>query len=58
MSEDRECRSPRASESLVSELMMPHQVNNHGNVFGGVILSMVDRAAAVDDGVGVAGESR
>ena len=26
---------------------MPHQVNNHGNVFGGVILSMVDRAAAV-----------
>jgi acyl-CoA hydrolase len=27
--------------------MMPHQVNNHGNVFGGVILSMVDRVAAV-----------
>lgn len=47
MNEDRECRSPRASESLVSELMMPHQVNNHGNVFGGVILSMVDRAAGV-----------
>ncbi len=47
MTEDREVRSPRRSESLVSELMMPHQVNNHGNVFGGVILSMVDRAAAV-----------
>lgn len=40
-------RNPRDSEALVSELMMPHQVNNHGNVFGGVILSMVDRAAGV-----------
>jgi acyl-CoA hydrolase len=27
--------------------MMPHQVNNHGHVFGGVILSMVDRIAGV-----------
>jgi acyl-CoA hydrolase len=27
--------------------MMPHQVNNHGHVFGGVVLSMVDRAAGV-----------
>jgi len=26
---------------------MPHHVNNHGHVFGGVILSMVDRAAGV-----------
>ncbi len=40
-------RSPKESESTVSELMMPHHVNNVGNVFGGVILSMVDRAAAV-----------
>ena len=40
-------RSPRASESQVSELMMPQDVNNLGNVFGGAILSMVDRAAAV-----------
>ncbi len=39
--------SPAASEGLVSELMMPHHVNNLGNVFGGVILSMVDRAATV-----------
>ena len=42
-----EPRTPLGSESLVSELMMPHQVNNHGHVFGGVILSMVDRAAGV-----------
>lgn len=31
----------------MSELMMPHHANNLGNVFGGVILSLVDRAAAV-----------
>ena len=42
-----EPRSPLQSEVTVSELMMPHQVNNHGNVFGGVLLSMVDRAAGV-----------
>ncbi len=47
MTHDLEPRSPRRSESLVSELMMPNQVNNHGNVFGGVVLSMVDRAAGV-----------
>ncbi len=38
---------PADSVSVVSELMMPHQVNNLGNVFGGELLSMVDRAAAV-----------
>jgi len=31
----------------MSELMMPHMANNMGNVFGGVILSFVDRVAAV-----------
>lgn len=46
-SQDLEPRSPEASEGSVSELMMPHHVNNLGNVFGGVILSMVDRAATV-----------
>ncbi len=40
-------RTPAASRSLVSELLMPQHVNNLGHVFGGVILSMVDRAAAV-----------
>ena len=47
MNQELEPRSPSGSESLVSELMMPHQVNNHGHVFGGVVLSMVDRAAGV-----------
>ncbi len=40
-------RSPAGSSSMVSELLMPQHVNNLGHVFGGVILSMVDRAAAV-----------
>jgi acyl-CoA hydrolase len=40
-------KKPSESESVVSELMMPHQVNNLGHVFGGELLSMVDRAAAV-----------
>ena len=40
-------KKPESSVSVVSELMMPHQVNNLGHVFGGELLSMVDRAAAV-----------
>lgn len=40
-------KSPRASEAAISELMMPQHVNNLGHVFGGVVLSMVDRVAAV-----------
>ena len=31
----------------MSEIMMPQHANNLGHVFGGVILSMMDRAAAV-----------
>lgn len=40
-------RPPSASASTVSEMLMPQHVNHLGHVFGGVILSMVDRAAAV-----------
>jgi len=40
-------KRPEDSVAVVSELMMPHQVNNLGHVFGGELLSMVDRAAAV-----------
>ena len=39
--------TPQASESTMTELMMPNMANNLGNVFGGVILSLVDRVAAV-----------
>ena len=47
MSEPREAQTPDESASEITELMMPGQVNNLGHVFGGVVLSMVDRAAAV-----------
>ena len=40
-------RPVRDSQTTMSELMMPNMANILGNVFGGVILSLVDRAAAV-----------
>ncbi len=40
-------RPVSASQTTMTELMMPHMANLLGNVFGGVILSLVDRAAAV-----------
>ncbi len=40
-------KHPRDSETVMSELMMPQHANLLGNVFGGVILSLVDRVAAV-----------
>ena len=40
-------KRPGDSATVFSELMMPNQVNNLGHVFGGELLSMVDRAAAV-----------
>ncbi len=42
-----QARHPRESETIMSELMMPQHANILGNVFGGVILSLVDRVAAV-----------
>ena len=40
-------RHPRESESVLTELMMPNHANIMGNVFGGHILSLLDRVAAV-----------
>jgi len=40
-------RHPRESETVLTELMMPHHANIMGNVFGGHLLSLVDRVAAV-----------
>ena len=37
----------RLSQATMTELMMPNMANVLGNVFGGVILSLVDRVAAV-----------
>jgi acyl-CoA hydrolase len=43
----RPTRAVRESRHETSELMMPHNANNLGHVFGGVILSMMDKTAAV-----------
>jgi acyl-CoA hydrolase len=43
----RAARAVRESQHEASELMMPQHANNLGHVFGGVILSMMDRTAAV-----------
>jgi acyl-CoA hydrolase len=40
-------RTVRESQHETSELMMPQHANNLGHVFGGVILSMMDRTSAV-----------
>ncbi len=47
MSESRDVRSPDESATEITEFMLPGDVNNLGHIFGGVLLSMVDRAAAV-----------
>src|SRR3972149_7658055 len=40
-------RPVRDSQATMSELLLPTHANNLGNVFGGVILSLVDRVAGV-----------
>ena len=45
--DERPLISPEQSASQATQLMMPGDVNNLGHVFGGVLLSLVDRAAAV-----------
>jgi acyl-CoA hydrolase len=43
----RPSKPVRESQHETSELMMPHNANNLGHVFGGVVLSMMDKTAAV-----------
>jgi len=43
----RPSKPVRDSQHETSELMMPHHANNLGHVFGGVMLSMMDKTAAV-----------
>lgn len=44
-----EPKTPRESEAVVADLMMPHHANGlrPASVFGGVILSMMDRCAGL-----------
>jgi acyl-CoA hydrolase len=43
----RPVKSVKDSQSETSELMMPQDANNLGHVFGGVVLSMMDKCAAI-----------
>jgi acyl-CoA hydrolase len=43
----RPARTVKESYHETSELMMPQDANNLGHVFGGVILAMMDKTAAV-----------
>ena len=43
----RPTKTVSESRHETSELMMPQNANNLGHVFGGVILSMMDKAAAI-----------
>jgi acyl-CoA hydrolase len=43
----RPIKTVRESQHETSELMMPEHANNMGHVFGGVILSMMDKTAAI-----------
>jgi acyl-CoA hydrolase len=43
----RPVKTVRESQHETSELMMPQHANNLGHVFGGVILSMMDKTAAI-----------
>lgn len=39
---------PRWSEPAIRVLMMPRDTNAHGTIFGGVILSHIDQAGAIE----------
>jgi len=43
----RPSKAVRESQHETSELMMPEHANNLGHVFGGVILSLMDKCAAI-----------
>ena len=47
MTETQVSRTVRETQNETSQLMMPQHSNNLNNVFGGVILAMMDTAAAV-----------
>jgi acyl-CoA thioesterase YciA len=40
--------APKWTEPAIRVLMMPHDTNAHGTIFGGVILSYIDQAGAIE----------
>jgi acyl-CoA thioesterase YciA len=47
-SPDSETPQPRWNEPAIRVLMMPRDTNAHGTIFGGVILSYIDQAGAIE----------
>lgn len=47
MTESMEPKTPRDSDSLLSEVIMPADANNHGTAFGGFVMALIDKAAGV-----------
>ncbi|HEY5220300.1 MAG TPA: acyl-CoA thioesterase [Gemmatimonadaceae bacterium] len=45
--QQRETKTVKESQHESSQLMMPQDANNLGHVFGGVVLSMMDKTAAI-----------
>lgn len=45
---DSETPQPRWNEPAIRVLMMPRDTNAHGTIFGGVILSYIDQAGAIE----------
>ena len=41
-------QQPRWNEPAIRVLMMPRDTNAHGTIFGGVILSYIDQAGAIE----------
>jgi acyl-CoA hydrolase len=46
-SQPRAAKTVKESQHESSELMMPQDANNLGHIFGGVILSLMDKTAAI-----------
>jgi acyl-CoA thioesterase YciA len=40
--------APRWNEPAIRVLMMPRDTNAHGTIFGGIILSFIDQAGAIE----------
>lgn len=45
---DSKTPQPRWNEPAIRVLMMPRDTNAHGTIFGGVILSYIDQAGAIE----------
>lgn len=47
MSDQDARKTPTASRVVMTELVLPADTNNHGNIFGGRLLALADKCAAI-----------